>query len=269
MARRHERGRAAVLLVALVCAALDRPAFAADSAQEGELLVLGAASLREVLEGLARDFEASHPRSRVRLSLAGSQELRAQIERGVAADVFVSADEANMERLRRQGLMDDPVLVAGNRPVVVMFPGSAVRSFAELPQVKRLVIGAAEVPIGVYTLQILRAAEQRFGESFRAALEGRVVSRELNVRHVLARVVLGEADAGIVYASDATAAGSKVSMLAIPAELNVTARYPAARLRAARKPELAQAFLALLRSAPGQQRFRAAGFLPAPEEASR
>jgi len=235
------------------------------------MLVLGAASLREVLEHLAHDFEAAHPRTQVRLSLAGSQELRAQIEHGVAADVFVSADAANMNRLRKQGLVDEPVLVAGNRPVVVVYPGSTalVRSFTDLPQAKRLVIGAVEVPIGAYTLEVLRAAERRLGASFRAAVEGRVASRELNVRHVLARVILGEADAGIVYASDAAATGGKVHMVAIPADLNVVARYPAARLRAAKKPELAQAFLGLLLSAQGQQRFRAAGFLPAPAEVSR
>jgi molybdate transport system substrate-binding protein len=261
------RASAAGLALAVLVGAW--PAQAEDSAREGELLILAASSLREVLEDLARRFATSYPRCQVRLSVAGSQALRAQIERGVPADLFISADLAQMQHVQRQGLVETPVVVARNRPVLVVSPTSAVRTFAELPQVKRLVIGAPEVPVGAYTLELLRAAEQRFGPAFRAAVDEHIVSRELNVRHMLVRVLLGEADAGIVYASDAASAGDKVRLVPIPAELNVTAQYPAALLRTARKPELARAFLGLLGSSEGQQRLGAAGFLPAQAEVSR
>ena len=96
-----------------------------------------------------------------------------------------------------------------------------------------------------------------------------MVSRELSVRQVLAKVSLGEADAGVVYRTDALAASDKVEVIAIPAELNVTAEYPVAVLAGAPQPKLAQAFVDLLASPEGQKRLAAAGFLPAAGTAAR
>jgi len=123
------------------------------------------------------------------------------------------------------------------------------------------VVAVPACPIGAYTLEILRSAERRWGRGFREAVEARIVSRELNVRHVMTKVVLDEADAGIVYASDVVAATGKVLPVEIPANLNVAAEYPAAVINNATNPTRARAFLELLRSPQGQRRFQEAGFL--------
>jgi molybdate transport system substrate-binding protein len=147
--------------------------------------------------------------------------------------------------------------------VVVAAKGpEALRSFADLPSAERLVVGADAVPIGRYTRQILERAGKQFGPDWRARVESKVVSRELNVRQVLAKVRLGEADAGIVYRSDVHAEPGSVRVVAVPAELNVVAEYPIAVLTDAAHPELARAFTALVLSSTGQQALARAGFIP-------
>jgi len=140
---------------------------------------------------------------------------------------------------------------------------AGIHALTDLPKTKRLVVGAPEVPIGRYTVQIFDAAAKKYGADLRAKLEASIVSRELNVRQVLAKVALGEADAGIVYRTDAQAAKDKVDMVNLPAGLNVIAVYPIAVVKAAPKPALAVAWTALALSAEGQQRLVAAGLLPA------
>jgi molybdate transport system substrate-binding protein len=240
---------------------LSAPAAAAE-----EVVVFAASSLKEAFEGLTPGFEKAHPGVRVRLSLAGSQELRTQLEQGARADVYAAADRAHMEALERQGLVTASQLFARNEPVIVVprdNPGH-LRSFTDLASTKRLVIGAPEVPIGRYTARIFEAAGKQLGAAFRAGLEAGVVSRELNVRQVLAKVVLGEADAGIVYRTDALAAKDRVAVLAIPPGLNVLAEYPVAPLRSAPHQALARAWIDLVLSPEGQRRLQGVGFLPVP-----
>jgi molybdate transport system substrate-binding protein len=129
--------------------------------------------------------------------------------------------------------------------------------------VPRLVVGGPEVPIGRYTEQILAKAEAATPGQ-KAAIEAKIVSRELNVRQVLTKVSLGEADAGIVYRTDAIAAEDKVTVVTIAPELNVIAEYPIAVATAAKDEELAAAFVALVTSAAGQDVLRKHGFTSAP-----
>jgi len=255
-----------VLLVLLVAAALAPRPLAASGSAGPELVVFAAASLREAFAQAASSFEKDRPGVHVRFNFAGSQELRTQLEQGAMADVFASADEHQMEGARAAGLVEAERILATNAPVVIVPRANpaGVRAFAELPRARRLVIGAPEVPIGRYTLQILDRASQRLGAGFRAEVEARVVSRELNVKQVLAKVALGEADAGIVYATDARAAADRVTVVAIPAELNVVAVYPIAVLRRAPQPALAQEWLALLGSPEGQTLLAGFGFGPPP-----
>jgi molybdate transport system substrate-binding protein len=236
--------RAILLLLLVGCAGREPPR---------ELLVFAAASLREPLEALAADFEAETGAA-VRLNLAGSQELRVQLEHGARADVFASADLRHLDGLAAAGLVEPGRTFARNRPVIVVPRGNpaGVRTFADLGRAERVVVGAPEVPIGAYTARMLE----------RAGIAPRVVSRELNVRQVLAKVVLGEADAGIVYRSDARSAGDKVETVAIPDEIVVIAEYPVAVARRARQPELARRFVDLLLSDEGRRRLAAAGFGP-------
>jgi molybdate transport system substrate-binding protein len=140
---------------------------------------------------------------------------------------------------------------------------TGIHALTDLTRTKRLVVGVPEVPIGRYTAEIFDAAAKKYGGDLRAKLEASIVSRELNVRQVLAKVALGEADAGIVYRTDAQAAKDKVEVVALPAELNVIAVYPIAVVKAAPQPALAVAWTALVLSPEGQRCLGAAGFLPA------
>jgi molybdate transport system substrate-binding protein len=237
----------------------------AESPVKRELTVFAAASLREAFEGLAAGFEEAHPGTRVRLNLAGSQELRTQLEQGARADLFASADLEQMAALERAGLVGKSAVFARNEPVIVVPRGNpaGIHALTDLARTRRLVVGAPAVPIGRYTEEIFDAAGKKYGGDLRARLEASIVSRELNVRQVLAKVTLGEADAGVVYRTEARAAKDKVEVVAIPVELNVPARYPIALVKAAPQPELARAWIALVLSADGQGRLAAAGFLPA------
>ena len=218
-----------------------------------QLTVFAASSLREAFTGLSAAFAKQEPGTKVALQFAGSQELRVQIDNGAAADVFASVDERHME-----GLAARPQVFARNELVVVMRADNPakLRSFDDLPRAERIVLAAPEVPAGTYALQALRDK----GPEFLRAVEERVVSRELNVRQVLAKVTFGEADAGIVYRTDARASGRDLVVLPMPGA--PVARYPIAALRASASADLARKFVALVLSPAGQDILRSKGFLP-------
>jgi molybdate transport system substrate-binding protein len=226
------------------------------------LTVYAAASLRDAFGTLGTTFEQQHPGAKVQFNFAGSQELRTQIENGAPADVFASADEKHMDAVHKAGVVEAPKPFATNTPVIVVPADNPakVASLEDLATVKRLVIGAKAVPIGIYTLQILEKARSQYGADFPARVEARVVSRELNVRQVLTKVSLGEADAGIVYRTDARSAGDKVRVIEIPAELNVVAEYPIATVTRAPNPDLARAWVMLVTGPAGQAVLKNAGF---------
>jgi len=227
-----------------------------------QLTVFAASSLRDALQEAGRRFEAEHAGVAVSFNFAGSQELRTQIEHGARADVFASADERYMRALEDAGLAETPRTFARNEPVIVVPAGNpaSIHDLRDLPRAKRIVIGAPEVPIGAYTQRILEAAAARNGPGFRSAVEARIASRELNVRQVLAKVRLGEADAAIVYRTDALAAREAVETISIPADLNVVAEYPIAALRGAPQPALARAFIDLVLSPSGRALLERFGF---------
>jgi molybdate transport system substrate-binding protein len=232
-------------------------------AAETRLVVFAAASLRDAFTTLQTDFLWAHPGTEVTFNFAGSQQLRAQLEQGAAADVFASADQKHMGELAKAGRVAAPVVFARNEPVVVATREAApkLHNFADLPSLDRIVVGVPEVPIGRYTLKILDGAAQALGADFRKRVEGKIVSRELDVKHVLAKVTLGEADAAIVYRSDARAARDKVAVVDIPSGLNVIAEYPIAVVSNAAHPQLAKAWVDFVRG-PGRQALLDAGFMP-------
>lgn len=234
---------------------------------ENELVVFAAASLREAFGQLGDEFEHTHTGVSITFNFAGTQELRTQLEYGAAVDVFASADQRHMDELVKAGRAIEPSVFARNEPVLVVAKEQIEKlmTFEDLPKVKRLVVGTPEVPIGRYTLQILEKANLKLGKNFRKKVEATVASRELNVKQVLAKVILGEADAGIVYRTDAIAAKDQVGIVAIPPELNAIAEYPIARVSEAAHPKLARAWLDLVRSPVGQDRLKAAGFSSAAE----
>jgi molybdate transport system substrate-binding protein len=242
-----------------IIAALVVSGFAATTrAEDREITVFAAASLREVFEDLGKAFEAKSG-VKVHVNLAGSQELRTQIENGAKPDVFASADQKHMDALLKAKLVTAPKVFARNTPVIIVPRDNPAKiaSFQDLPKAKKIVIGVPEVPIGNYTLQILDKA----GTDFKQKVLANVASRELNVRQVLAKVTLGEADAGVVYRTDAMAGKDKVAIIDIPAKVNVVAEYPVAVLAKAPEAAAARAFVDLLLSADGQKRLAAAGFV--------
>jgi molybdate transport system substrate-binding protein len=243
-----------------VIAALIVCGFAATTRAEEprEITVFAAASLREAFEDLGKTFETK-THVKVRLNLAGSQELRTQIENGARADVFASADQKHMDALVKAKLAAAPRVFARNTPVIIVPKDNPAKiaSFQDLPKAKKIVIGVPEVPIGNYTLQILDKA----GADFKDKVLANVVSREPNVRQVLAKVTLGEADAAVVYRTDAMAGKDKVAIIDIPAKVNVVAEYPVAVLEKAPEAAAARAFVDLLLSADGQKRLATAGFV--------
>lgn len=246
--------------VVLACC---RPSDVLPASAEDKLVVFAAASLREVFTGLSKAFARTHPGVTVQFNFAGTQELRTQLEQGAKADVFASADQRNMDAVARTGRVLAPRVFARNEPVIVVARESttAVRALSDLPNASRIIVGTPDVPIGRYTLQILDRAGATLGTDFRARVEAKVVSRELNVRQVLAKVSLGEAQAGFVYRTDARAAQDGVSIVSIPPNINVLAEYPIAIVAGAPHLELARAWLELVFSNEGQRALQQAGFL--------
>lgn len=234
-----------------------------EEPREDQLVVFAATSLRDAFTAMNGSFKAAHPGVEVSFNFAGTQDLRTQLEQGAAADVFASADQGQMDELVNSGRSAAPLTFARNEPVIVVAKEAAakIRGLADLSAASRLVIGAPEVPIGRYTLQILDKATSSLGADFRAKVEAKVASRELNVRQVLNKVRLGEAEAGFVYRTDALAA-PELSVVAIPAAQNVIAEYPIALVNGAQHPQLARAWLDLVRSETGQSALQRAGFLP-------
>lgn len=232
------------------------------------LTVFAAASLTETFTELGDSLRAHDPGVAVQFNFAGSQLLALQLTQGAQADVFAAADARSMQAVADSGLVDEPRPFARNRLVVILpasNPGriAALRDLAR-PGVKLVLAGDA-VPAGRYARTVVANLGRSTG--FPPAYEHRVlanvVSEEENVRAVVAKVRLGEADAGIVYASDVSAAaGAGVRTLAIPDAANVLATYPVAVLRRSTHQAAARAFVALVFSSEGQRVVARHGLLP-------
>jgi molybdate transport system substrate-binding protein len=232
-----------------------------------DLTVFAAASLMDAFQAIGSQFERSHSGTRVTFNFAASSLLRAQIEQGAPADVFASADEEQMRLLVGAGKVRDVVSFARNR-LVVATPAANPARIRRLQDLARpglrLVITAEQVPIGHYTRQALAkmSAPGALGADFQQRVLANVVSQETNVRGLLAKVELGEADAAMVYASDAAAAGEKVRTMPIPARYNEVAVYPVGVVVATAHPAEAGAFARFLQSRPAQAILRRYGFQP-------
>lgn len=185
------------------------------TASDPGLMVLAASSMTEVMAVLAETHENAHPGVSVQVALGGSQLLAAQLRAGVQADVFVSANATVVEGLEADGLLLDATPFATNTLAVVVREGVAVHDLAGLATVERVVLGVLGSPIGDYTEQLLVGGEALYGPAWGEAVRDRVVSREPNTRLVLAKVLLGEADAAVVYATDVPPA-TPLRSLSIP-----------------------------------------------------
>lgn len=248
MSRRHVTAVAATLAMLLPTAACG------TQDERATITVLAAASLTSSFTELADAFEAAHPGVRVRLAFNSSATLAQQAVDGAPADVLATADSATM-RSAEAALADEPRLFASNTMVLV----TPADNPADLTSFEGLDSAAVSYVTCVPTAPCGAAADALLTGSGIAAPP---VSREIDVKAVLARVTEGEADAGIVYATDARAAGTAVTTLEIPGAATRLTTYPIATLEQSTHPDLARAFVELVTSATGQRTLRSAGFGP-------
>jgi molybdate transport system substrate-binding protein len=229
--------------VALAACALALPA----SASAPRATVYAASSLTDVFPAIDRAQ---------RYSFAGSDQLALQIEQGAPADVFAAASTKQPDQLYREGLVDKPVVFATNRLVLIV-PRSnpaRIRSVFDLRRHGiKLVIGQQGVPIGDYTRKVLA----KLGL---ASVLANVVSQETDVRSVVGKVALGEADAGFVYATDARSAAARLVTIALPARAQPTVRYELAVVRATERLAAARAFVARVLGRQGRAKLVEFGF---------
>jgi molybdate transport system substrate-binding protein len=221
----------------------------------GKLTVLAAASLTDAFNKEGQLFKARHSGVDVVFSYAGSQTLLTQIQQGAPADLFASADQPNMQKVVSAGMNSElPRVFARNRLQIVVQAGNPkqIKGLADLANPgTRVDTCAPVVPCGAYAINAFA----------RANLKVTPVNQEDNVKAVVTKVSLGEADAGIVYATDVKGGGARVRGVDIPDEQNVVASYPIVQLRSASNRSAAQAFTHFVLGAEGQKTLADLGFL--------
>ncbi|MCC6300630.1 MAG: molybdate ABC transporter substrate-binding protein [Anaerolineales bacterium] len=236
----------------------------ASSNEPVTLTVFAAASLTDAFTEIGKNFEAENPTVTVTFNFAGSQALRTQIQEGAPADVFASANNKEMDALISDSFVakDSSQIFLSNQLVVVLpvSNSAGINSLEDLAKSGiKIVLAAEEVPVGKYSREAFEKMNVSFGADFKDKVLANVVSNEDNVKQVVAKIQLGEADAGIVYTSDAVAA-PELQTIEIPKELNVIAKYPIAPLVESSNADLAQAFVEYVLSEAGQAILQKWGF---------
>ena len=223
----------------------------------GTASVFAASSLTDSFKALGAAFQSAHPGTTLQFNFAGTPTLVTQIEQGAAADVFASADTTNMDKLTADGFTSgNSQVFAHNKLEIVVEVGNPkhITGLADLAKSGVIYITeGATVPAGKYALQILASAGVKVTPK----------SLETDVKSVVSKIELGEADAGIVYVTDVKAAGSKVTGVPIPDSVNVIATYPMVAVKGSKNSALGNAFIAYVLSADGQATLQSFGFLPA------
>jgi len=218
------------------------------------LTVFAAASLTESFNALKPEFEAQHPGVTVTFNYAGSSTLVQQMTNGAKADVFASADQANMDKAVQGGVIDGtPVVFATNKLTIAVAPGNpkGITGFADLTKPgMTVVVCAVGVPCGSAT----QTVEKNTGVTLKPA------SEEQDVKQVLTKVETGDADAGLVYVTDANTAGGKVAQVDFPEASGAINNYPIAVVKGAPQAQLAQQFEQFVLSAQGKQELTKVGF---------
>ncbi len=255
--------RAKVLLILLLVLGLTGcNAGLSEANERQEMTIFAAASLTDAFNELAEVFQAQHEGVEIVCNYAGSSQLAAQLIEGAVADVFASANAAQMQNVIDGGRIEAgaEVLFVSNRLTLIAPTDNpaGIHGLQDLAQPGiQLILAVKGVPVRDYTDEIVAAMTADFQEQF----YGNLVSEEDNVRQVAAKVALGEADAGIVYTSDVTPdIAHRVQQIAIPNEQNIVATYPIAPLVDAPHPELARTFIDFVRSAEGQHILAKWGF---------
>jgi molybdate transport system substrate-binding protein len=247
---------AAAALLLATCGSQGEPAAPSRAALSGSITVFAASSLTAAFGTIGADFQKAYPGTVIHFAFAGSSTLAAQVQQGAIGDVFASADQSNMQRLVNAGLTaGSPSIFARNKLQIVVPAGNPghVTALADLGRSGLVVVLCAPaVPCGHYAAQALQ----------KARVTVKPASEEADVKAVVTKVALGEADAGIVYATDVKAAGPKVHGVEIPDALNVIADYPIVVLKDSQNVALARAFIGYIH-ANGPRTLARYGFLPA------
>lgn len=246
-----KRALVGVLAVVLIsgCSSAEQPA-----AENTKIMVFAAASLKKTFTDIGEQFKSENPGSSLEFSFAGSSDLVTQLTQGAEADVFASADTKNMDKAAQAGLLAGvPVNFASNTLTIAVAPGNPkkIASFKDLTQQGlNVVVCAPQVPCG--------SATQKFEQVAGVTLNP--VSEESSVSDVLNKVTTGQADAGLVYVTDAKGAGDKVAEVPFPEAAGAVNTYPIAVLKGSKYPELARKFVDLVTGESGQKVLGAAGF---------
>ena len=226
----------------------------------GTITVSAAASLTEAFTKMGTDFQKANPGTTVTFNFAASSALVQQIQGGAPADVFASADGTNMQKLVSGGQVTaEPTVFAANELTIVVKKGNPknVKSLADLAELDVVSLCADAVPCGKYAQQALSQAG--------VTIPPEKITKGADVKTTLAAVSTGDADAAIVYTTDAKAAGTSVQAVRIPAWLNVYAIYPIAPIAASENQDLANAWIKYtVSSRRGQKTLQSFGFLPPP-----
>ncbi len=225
-----------------------------EAAGSGKLIVFAAASLKKSFTAIGEQFKTDNPGSDIEFSFAGSSDLVTQLTQGAPADVFASADTKNMDKAAEADLLaGDPVNFATNTLTIVTAPGNPkkIASFKDLAASGlSVVVCAPQVPCGSATEKVEKATGVQLNP----------VSEESQVTDVLGKVTSGQADAGLVYVTDAQGAGDKVTAVPFPESAGAVNTYPIAVLEQSTQPELARTFVDLVTGEAGQKVLNAAGF---------
>ncbi|MBX6772911.1 MAG: molybdate ABC transporter substrate-binding protein [Chloroflexi bacterium] len=252
--------------------AMPSPSATASAAVDplsGQVTVFAAASLTDAFQEIAQQFQSQHPRVTFTFNFAGSPTLRTQLAQGAKADVFASADEPNMQGAIQDGTIAGQPQIFARNALVIIVPADNTADITGLKDLAKsgvkLVIEQKDVPAGNYARQVLANASKDpgYGSDFSTRVLANTVSEETNVKSVLSKVALGEADAGFVYRTDVTPDyRSKVKIINIPDQFNVIARYPIALVMNAPNAQAGQAFIDYVLSPAGQAVLQKWGFLP-------
>ena len=238
------------------CGAANKTASTSTStaAGGGKIIVFAAASLKKTFTDIGEQFKTDNPGSDIEFNFAGSSDLVTQLTQGAPGDVFASADTNNMKKATDAGLLaGDPVNFASNTLTIVVAPGNPkkIGSFKDLTQPGlSVVVCAPQVPCGSATQKVEKVTGVQLNP----------VSEESQVTDVLNKVTTGEADAGLVYVTDARGAGNKVTAVAFPEASDAVNTYPIAVLTQSKNADLAHKFLDAVTGEAGQKELTAAGF---------
>ena len=254
-----------------VTAATTRPTVGARSAAapvSGEVVVFAASSLTDVFQDMASAFQHANPNARVTFNFGASSQLATQLAQGARADVFASADRTQMDNARKAGAITGQDQVFAHNRLVLITPRDNPRHIASVNDLAndgvKFVTAGPSVPIGQYTAQMLdkATADPAYGAAFKARVMANTVSQEDNVRQVVSKVQLGEADAAVVYSTDATPhVRDQLQIVQVPDPLQTVATYPIAVAQGS-NPAGGEAFVSYVLGAEGQAMLARWGFLP-------